>query len=109
MNRDQCLAAALKNLANERIVRKLNALALPDGWVVSGCLVQTVWNGLTGRAAGHGISDYDVFYFDSETSWEAEDAVIRKLEAGLRGLGGTIETRHQARVHLRHGANNAQP
>lgn len=109
MNRDQFLAAALKNLANERIVRELNALALPDAWLVSGCLVQTVWNGLTGRAAGHGISDYDVFYFDSETSWEAEDAVIRKLEARLTGLGVNIETRNQARVHLWYGAKHGQP
>ena len=44
-----------------------------------GCLVQTVWNVLTGRAVDYGINDYDVFYFDPDTSWEAEDAVIRKL------------------------------
>ena len=43
-------------------------------------LVQTVWNVLTGRAIDHGIADYDVFYFDPDTSWEAEDAVIRTLQ-----------------------------
>ena len=94
------LAAALKNPVNERIVRELDALALPDAWLVSGCLVQTVWNVLTGRAVDYGIADYDVFYFDPDTSWEAEDAVIRMLEARLAHLAVKIEARNQARVHL---------
>ena len=57
-------------------------LALPDAWIVSGCLVQTVWNGLTGRAVDYGINDYDVFYFDPDTSWQAEDAVIAQCRTG---------------------------
>ena len=56
-----------------------------------GCLVQTVWNVLTRRAVDYGINDYDVFYFDPDTSWEAEDAVIRKLADALR------QARHQGR------------
>jgi len=67
---------------------------------VAGCLVQTVWNVLTGRAAGYGINDYDVFYFDPDTSWDAEDAIIRDVRRRLAHLGATIEVRNQARVHL---------
>ena len=100
MTRDQFLAAALNNPVNDAILRALDALALPDAWLVSGCLVQTVWNELTGRAPTYGISDYDVFYFDPDTSWEAEDAVIRNAHARLRRLGARIEVRNQARVHL---------
>ena len=100
MDRDEFLAAALRNPANEVIARELFDLALPDAWLVSGCLVQTVWNVLTGRAVDYGISDYDVFYFDPDTSWTAEDAVIRRLEDRLGGLGVEIEARNQARVHL---------
>ena len=100
MTRDQFLAAALKNPVNAAIIRALSALALPDAWLVSGCLVQTVWNALTGRTADYGISDYDVFYFDADTSWEAEDAIIRRIGAQLAHLGAKIETRNQARVHL---------
>ena len=100
MTRDQFLAAALTNPINAAILRALSALALPDAWLVSGCLVQTVWNDITGRAPGYGISDYDVFYFDSDTSWEAEDAVIRKFNTQLAHLGAKIEIRNQARVHL---------
>lgn len=100
MDQNEFLAAALKNPANETIARELFDLVLPDSWLVSGCLVQTVWNVMTGRAVDYGISDYDVFYFDPDTSWEAEDAMIRKLEGQLAPLGVKIETRNQARVHL---------
>ena len=108
MNRDQFLAAALKNPVN-KVTRALDELALPDAWLVAGCLVQTVWNVMTGRAADYGINDYDMFYFDPDTSWEAEDAVIRKLDASLAALGTTIQTRNQARVHLWYGQKHGMP
>ncbi|WP_181706332.1 nucleotidyltransferase family protein [Chthonobacter rhizosphaerae] len=76
-------------------------LGLPDGWLVSGALYQTVWNVLTGRPRRTGIKDYDVVYFDgSDLSYEAEDAVIRRVEATARPLGLPVEVRNQARVHL---------
>ncbi len=55
---------------------------------------------LTGRAVDYGISDYDVFYFDPDTSWEAEDTVIRNLQGRLGNLNVAVEARNQARVHL---------
>jgi hypothetical protein len=100
MNKDELLAATLRNPANQIIADELLELALRDAWIVSGCLVQTVWNVLTGRAVDYGISDYDVFYFDPDTSWEAEDEVIRTLRHRLADLPVTIEARNQARVHL---------
>lgn len=100
MTSDEFIAAALRNPVNEAIVAELFDIGLPDAWLVSGCLVQTVWNGLTGRAAGYGINDYDVFYFDPDTSWEAEDAVIRDVQRRLARLDAAIEVRNQARVHL---------
>ncbi|MGY4316338.1 nucleotidyltransferase family protein [Bradyrhizobium sp. JR3.5] len=100
MTQDEFLTAALRNPANQAITDELHRVALPDAWLVSGCLVQTVWNALTGRPIDYGISDYDIFYFDPDTSWEAEDAVIRELKARLGHLGVAIEARNQARVHL---------
>ena len=100
MDRDAFLTTVLRNPAHDIIARALDELALPDAWIVSGCLVQTAWNGLTGRAVDYGISDYDVFYFDPDTSWAAEDAVIRRLAARLNDLGAPVEVRNQARVHL---------
>jgi hypothetical protein len=100
MNKDALLAAALRNPVNEAIAEELLRLALPDAWIVSGCLVQTAWNVQTGRAIDYGINDYDVFYFDPDTSWQAEDAVIHQLQDRLGHLGVKIELRNQARVHL---------
>ncbi len=100
MNRDEFLAAVLRNPANETIADELFRLALPDAWLVAGCLVQTVWNVLTNRAVNNGIDDYDVFYFDPDTSWEAEDAIIRELAKRFATHGIAVEVRNQARVHL---------
>jgi uncharacterized protein len=100
MNQDDFLAAALRNPVNEIIADELFRLALPDAWIVSGCLVQTAWNVLTKRAADYGIADYDIFYFDPDTSWQAEDAVIRQVQKQLAKLGVPIEVRNQARIHL---------
>ncbi|MET4725637.1 hypothetical protein ABIF63_009743 [Bradyrhizobium japonicum] len=109
MDRDRFLALALKNPVNVAIIDELASLALPDALLVSGCLVQTAWNVLTGRAVDHGIADYDVFYFDPDTSWEAEDAVIRTLQARLGHLGVKIEIRNQARVHLWYPGKHGLP
>ena len=62
--------------------------------------MQTVWNVRTGRAVDYGIADYDVFYFDKDVSWQAEDAVIRRLQQTFADSGVAMEARNQARVHL---------
>jgi len=100
MNQSEFLTAVLQNPVNRRLVDELSRLALPDAWIVSGCLVQTVWNVRTGRAVDYGIADYDVFYFDNDVSWQAEDAVIRRLQDVFAASGVTVEPRNQARVHL---------
>jgi uncharacterized protein len=99
MNTEDFLAACLRNPVNDAIADELFRLALPDAWLVSGCLVQTMWNILTSRPIDHGINDYDVFYFDPDTSWQAEDAVISRLHR-LEKPGVKIEARNQARVHF---------
>jgi hypothetical protein len=109
MNQSEFLSATLRNPANEIIAAKLSELALPDAWIVSGCLVQTVWNVLTGRTIDYGISDYDVFYFDPDTSWEAEDAVIRRLHEAFAHLNVKVEARNQARVHLWYPGKHGLP
>ena len=59
------------------VLDRAPALGLDDWWLTAGVLFQTVWNGLTGRPSGTGVRDADFFYFDPDTSWAAEDAVIR--------------------------------
>ena len=82
------------------VLRRAPELAVQDGWLVAGVLFQTVWNRLTGRPAGTGIRDADLFYLDPDTSWDAEDAVIRRGERLFGDLPVPAEIRNQARVHL---------
>jgi len=85
-----------------RVLTTARDLALPDWLVFSGAVYQPVWNHLTGRAPDHGLSDYDLGYFDaSDTSYEAEDKIIRQVAAAFQPpLRDLVEVRNQARVHL---------
>jgi uncharacterized protein len=74
---------------------------LSEWRIFSGAVYQSVWNALTGRPAGYGVRDYDLGYFDPDTSWEAEDAVIRQVAAAFEPpFRDMVEVRNQARVHL---------
>ena len=74
---------------------------LPEGLLVAGALYNMVWNRLTGRPGLADVADIDVFYFDPcDLSYEAEDAVIRRLEARFAHLPLPVQARNQARVHL---------
>jgi hypothetical protein len=95
------LAAALENPVNAALLARLPALGLPQGYLTAGCLFQAVWNRHAGRPPEAGVKDYDVFYFDDrDLSWDAEDAVIRRVAAATAELGVTVEVKNQARVHL---------
>jgi hypothetical protein len=74
---------------------------LPQWRLVAGCIYQTVWNKLTGRQSGTGISDYDLIYFDDrEVSKAAEIVAERQVRELLPDLPAPVEVRNQARVHL---------
>jgi len=84
-----------------RVLEGVRALELPDWRLFSGCLYQTAWNGLTGRDPDYGVKDYDTAYFDPDTSWDAEDVLIRRAAAAFAPpLDQMVEVRNQARVHL---------
>ena len=72
----------------------------PDLWLVSGALFQTVWNILESKPRGHGILDYDLFYFDPDTSQEAEDRWIKRAATHFAFANRELQLRNQARVHL---------
>src|SRR5258708_5393890 len=102
-------AALLRTPVHGALLDDLVELGLPDAWIVAGCLAQTVWNLQTGRPVDYGINDYDVFYFDSDLSWEAEDRVIRALRRGSGRLGVRIEARTQPRLHLWYPQKHGTP
>jgi uncharacterized protein len=84
-----------------QVMQTARALDLPDWLIFSGALYQRVLNDRTGRDLDYGIKDYDLGYFDPDISWEAEDAVIRRVAAAFDPpLREMVEARNQARVHL---------
>jgi hypothetical protein len=98
---ERFLSDILQNSNNRAILERWSALSLPDGWLVAGCLFQTVWNLRSGNAPEAGIKDYDLFYFDaSDTSEAGERRVQAQVDEVLGDLGITVEASNQARVHL---------
>ncbi len=90
-----------QNPINAEIWKRMPGLPLPEGMLVSGCLYQSVWNGLLGHDPGRGIRDYDLVYYDNhDLSYQAEDKVIKACAAAFADLGVEVEVRNQARVHL---------
>ena len=98
-----------QNLAVAAVLDRLPELRLAQGHLTAGCLFQTAWNIAGGRAPGWGIRDADVFYFDEDPSWEAEDAVIRRAAALCADMPLRVEVRNQARVHLWYEARFGAP
>ncbi|MGY1813227.1 nucleotidyltransferase family protein [Blastococcus sp. SYSU D00820] len=82
------------------VLARTPSLGVGEWWLTAGLLMQTVWNAVTGRPAGTGIRDADLFYFDPDTSWDAEDAVIRRGAELFADLPVPVEIRNEARVHL---------
>lgn len=79
----------------------MRELDLPDWRLFSGVVYQGIWNAQTGRPIGYGVKDYDIGYFDPDTSWDAEDVIIKRVAAAFEPpFRDRVEVRNQARVHL---------
>ena len=101
MDQSHLIKLVAANPINRVILDRMATLALPDAWLVSGAVFQTIWNGLTNRASTYGIEDYDIFYFDnSDRSWSAEDRAIARVRDAFQDIWAKVEVRNQARVHL---------
>ena len=108
MTENQFLAMALQNPVNAAVLDRLPGLELPQAQLAAGCLFGTVWNARSGCPPAENIRDYDLLYYDPDTSYAAEDAAIRRAAALFADLGALIEVRNQARVHLWFGARFGQ-
>ena len=97
---NEFLNYATANPVNAALLQRLPALSLPQCHLVAGCLFQAVWNFRMGQPPETAVKDYDVFYFDIDSSYAAEDAVIQRVNREFADLGVNIEVKNQARVHL---------
>lgn len=106
---DTFISLAMANPLNAEITARLPDLGVAQCMLTAGCLFQAVWNHQADRPADHGVKDYDVFYFDPDLSYEAEDRVIRAAQGVFKDLGVNVEVRNQARVHLWYGQRFGRP
>ena len=100
---ERFLSLIVQNPHNRALLEHLPSLGLNDAWLVAGCLFQTFWNLEHGRPATEGIRDYDIFYFDEDLSFEAEDRQIGRVGEILRDMPVRVDLKNQARVHLWYG------
>jgi uncharacterized protein len=103
------LELAMANPINAEITARLPSLGVEQCMLTAGCLFQAVWNHQSNLPAEQGVKDYDVFYFDTDLSYEAEDRVIRSAERLFQDLGVNVEVKNQARVHLWYGERFGRP
>jgi len=90
----------MTNPINAEIISRLPSLGLNQCMLTAGCLFQAVWNHQSRLPPDWGVKDYDVFYFDDDLSWEAENEVIKSAQHLFQDLEVDIEIKNQARVHL---------
>ncbi|MBC04761.1 nucleotidyltransferase family protein [Thalassospira sp.] len=90
----------LQNPVNRLILDRFSALGIEDWWLTAGCLAQTIWNIKANRAPESDIADYDLFYFDPDTEWQAEDRVIAQGAELFADIAASVEIRNQARVPI---------
>ncbi len=92
------------------VMRTVRGLGLPDWRIFSGAVYQAVWNDVTGRPVGYGRKDYDLGYFDPDTSWDAEDVIIKRVAAAFdEPFRSDVEVRNQARVAVWFEAKFGEP
>lgn len=94
------LNITLENVINIELVSRLPQLGLDQCMLTAGCLFQTIWNHQSKLPLTWGIKDYDVFYFDKDLSFEAENKIINSAQELFRDLDINVELKNQARVHL---------
>lgn len=82
------------------VLEKTPKLGLPNWYVGAGSISQTVWNIAHNYPPHSHIKDIDLVYFDTNTSYEAEDRFIQKGKKLFRNNAIEVEIRNQARVHL---------
>ena len=89
-----------KNTKLMNILKILENDCINNYYVGAGCINQTVFNYLHGYDIQYGIKDYDIVYYDEDTSYDSEDIVIKRLENKFKFLDVCVDIKNQARVHI---------
>lgn len=64
----------------EEILARFDEIVLLDGWLVAGCIAQSIWNLSSGKPAEFGLKDVDLIYFDPQ-DLSAETEATHEIRA----------------------------
>lgn len=71
-----------------------------DYYVGAGCINQTIFNYYHEYEIDYGIKDFDIVYFDKDTSYDKEDIIIKELSKRLDSNLFLCDIKNEARVHI---------
>lgn len=71
-----------------------------DYYVGAGAVNQTLFNYFHKFPIDNNISDFDIVYYDKDTSYEAEDKIIKKLDIRLKELNVKADIKNECRVPI---------
>jgi len=91
-------AAVELNLQFKHLLEGLADNFYPICYVAGGAVFQSVWNRLHGFKIDYGLNDFDIVYYDPDTSWDAENAVIERLKERFPDY--PLDVKNVARAHL---------
>ena len=98
---EQLLQMLKKNKSVQFILEHAKELNMPNWYLGSGGIVQTVWNIKHGFDPEYGMKDYDLVYYDANnTSSEAQDVFIEKGKELFKKIPVLVEIVNEARVYL---------
>ena len=69
-------------------------------YLAAGCINQTIFNYYHNYGLDYGIGDYDIVYYDEDTSYEKEDIIIKDLKERLKYLDLKFDIKNEKRVHI---------
>ena len=97
---EQLMQMLEKNKSVQFILEHAEELDMPNWYLGAGGIVQTVWNVTHGFDPENSIKDYDLVYYDADTSPEAQDVFIQKGKKLFRDIPVPVEIVNEARVYL---------
>lgn len=92
-----------KNTKIMKILKFLYEMKVPNFYIASRSVFQTIWNYMEGNPLDNNIKDVDIVYFDQKhTTKEHEDTLEKKLKSFIEkeNINLDIDVHNEARMQL---------
>ena len=100
---DYFASLIMKNKKLMDVLDYVSRLGLPNYYIASGSVFQTIWNLLDDRDANYNIKDIDVVYYNSDNLSVDEDIryyELIKTYCESKGYNYGVDVSNEARMHI---------